>query len=87
MTVRDLQLAYTAYVIAVASPGPSNMAIMSAAMRHGGRSGLALAAGVVTMPVIWGTIAAAGVSALLTTYAHAVTILKVADALYLLWPA
>lgn len=80
-------LVYTAYVIAVASPGPSNMAIMNAAMRHGRRSGLALAAGVITMSVTWGTIAATGVSALLTSYAHAVTILKVAGALYLLWLA
>ncbi|WP_417584149.1 LysE family translocator [Pelagibacterium sp.] len=87
MTVHDLLLVYTAYVIAVASPGPSNMAIMNAAMRHGRRSGLALAAGVVTMSVIWGTIAATGVSALFTSYAHAVTILKVAGALYLLWLA
>lgn len=87
MTVHDLLLVYTAYVIAVASPGPSNMAIMNAAMRHGRRSGLAVAAGVVTMSMIWGMIAATGVSALLTTYAHAVTILKVAGALYLLWLA
>lgn len=87
MTVHDLLLVYTAYVIAAASPGSSNMAIMNAAMRHGRRSGLALAAGVVTMSAIWGAIAATGVSALLTTYAHAVTILKVAGALYLLWLA
>ena len=87
MTVHDLLLIYAAYVVAVASPGPSNMAIMNSAMRHGRRSGLALAAGVITMSVIWGTIAATGVSALLTTYAHAVTVLKVAGALYLLWLA
>lgn len=87
MTVQDLLLVYAAYVIAVASPGPSNMAIMNAAMRHGRRSGLAMAAGVITMSAIWGTIAATGVSALLTTYANAVTILKVGGALYLLWLA
>ena len=34
MTVQDLLLVYAAYVIAVASPGPSNMAIMNAAMRR-----------------------------------------------------
>jgi threonine efflux protein len=87
MTVQDLLLVYSAYVIAVASPGPSNMAIMNAAMRHGRHSGLAMAAGVITMSAIWGTIAATGVSALLTTYAHAVTVLKVGGALYLLWLA
>lgn len=87
MNAHDLLLVYTAYVIAVAGPGPSNMAIMNAAMRHGRRSGLALAAGVITMSVTWGTIAATGVSALLTTYAHAVTVLKVAGSLYLLWLA
>ncbi|MCJ8518284.1 threonine/homoserine/homoserine lactone efflux protein [Pseudorhizobium tarimense] len=87
MTVSDLMMVYAAYVIAVASPGPSNMAIMNASMRYGRRSGLSLAAGVVTMSVVWGTIAATGVSAVLTTYANAITILKVAGGLYLLWLA
>ena len=87
MPLHDLLLVYTAYVIAVVSPGPSNMAIMNAAMRHGRPAALALAAGVITMSTVWGLVAATGVSTLLATYAHALTVLKVAGGLYLLWLA
>lgn len=87
MSLHDLLIVYTAYVIAVASPGPSNMAIMNAAMRHGRPAALAMAAGVVTMSAVWGTVAATGISTLLASYAHALTVLKVGGALYLLWLA
>jgi threonine/homoserine/homoserine lactone efflux protein len=85
--LKDLLLVYIAFVIAAGSPGPSTMAIMNVAMRQGRRSGSALAAGVVTMSFCWGLIAATGLSALLLSYAHAVTILKMAGGLYLLWLA
>lgn len=87
MTFHDLIPVYIAYVIAVASPGPSNMAIMNVAMQHGRPAALAMAAGVVTVSAIWGTIAATGVSTLLTSYAHAIVLLKTAGGLYLLYLA
>lgn len=87
MPLHDVLLVYTAYLIAVVSPGPSNMAIMNAAMRHGRPAALAMAAGVITMSTVWGLVAATGVSTLLATYAHALSVLKVAGGLYLLWLA
>ncbi|WP_019995425.1 LysE family translocator [Aureimonas ureilytica] len=87
MNLHDLLLVYTAYVVAVASPGPSNMAIMNTAMRHGRPAALAMAAGVVTMSTVWGTVAATGVSTLLANYASALTVLRVGGGLYLLWLA
>jgi threonine efflux protein len=83
----DLFLVYCAYAIAAGSPGPSTMAIMGAAMRQGRTSAAALAAGVVTMSFTWGLVAATGLSALLMRYAQALTILKIAGGLYLLWLA
>lgn len=85
--MNELLLVYGAYIIATASPGPSNMAIMNAAMAQGRRAALALAAGVITMSFCWGLIAATGLSALLVRYAQALTVLKIAGGLYLLWLA
>ncbi len=44
MMVSQLALVYGAYLLATASPGPSNMAIMGVAMRDGRRPALVLAA-------------------------------------------
>lgn len=85
--MHDLLIVYTTYVIAAGSPGPSNMAIMNTAMKHGRGSALALATGVVTMSTCWGFIAATGVSTLLASYANALVVLKVGGGLYLLWLA
>lgn len=84
---RDLLLVYTAYAITAGSPGPSTMAIMGVAMQQGRRSAVALAAGVVSMSFTWGLIAATGLAALLTHYALALVMLKIAGGLYLLWLA
>lgn len=75
--IRQLLLVYAAYIIAVASPGPSNMRIMGVAMDQGRRAALILAAGVVTGSVFWGMMAATGVSALLARYAEALIVLKI----------
>lgn len=87
MTASQFALVYGTYLIATASPGPSNMAIMGTAMRDGRRPALALAAGVVTGSLFWAILAATGVSAVLTTYAQALVALKIAGGLYLLWLA
>jgi len=83
----DLLLVYAAYLIAAGSPGPSTMAIMGVSMRQGRAAGASLAAGVVTMSFTWGLIAASGLSAVLTRYAQALVILRIAGCLYLLWLA
>ncbi|QRM32165.1 LysE family translocator [Microvirga sp. VF16] len=85
--LHQIGLVYTAYVIAAASPGPSNMAIMSMAMRQGRTAALVLAAGVVTGSLFWGVLAATGISALLARYAHVLVILKVLGGVYLLYLA
>ncbi|MBJ7263313.1 MAG: LysE family translocator [Burkholderiaceae bacterium] len=86
-TLLSLLPVYAAYVLATASPGPSNMAIMATAMQHGRRSALALAAGVVTGSMSWAALAATGVSALLAAYAHALYAIKILGGIYLLYLA
>lgn len=79
-----LFVVFGAYVVATASPGPSTLRIMGAAMMHGRRAALALAAGVLGGSMIWGLTAATGVTALLTRYGEALVVLKVLGGLYLL---
>ncbi|MEH6404595.1 MAG: LysE family translocator, partial [Sneathiella sp.] len=83
----DLLVAYGAYIIATASPGPANLAIMTTAMHQGRKSGLLLALGVVCGSLCWAILAALGLSALLAAFGWAFTVIKVVGGLYLLWLA
>lgn len=85
--LQNLIVVYAAYVVASASPGPSNMAIMATAMHRGRASALAFAGGVMTGSLFWSSLAATGVSALLAAFAQAMIALKIAGGLYLLWLA
>lgn len=85
--VEHLAMVYGAYLVATASPGPSNMAIMAVAMKNGRKAGLAIAAGIVTGSLIWASTAATGLSTLLATYADALLVIKIAGGLYLLFLA
>jgi len=87
MIVPQLALVYGAYLVATASPGPSNMAIMATAMRDGRGPALVLAAGVMTGSLFWAMLAATGLSAVLSAYAEALFILKILGGLYLLYLA
>jgi threonine/homoserine/homoserine lactone efflux protein len=82
-----IALAFGAYFLAAASPGPSNMAIMGAAMRDGRIPALILASGVMTGSLLWAVLAATGISTLLATYAQALFIIKVLGGIYLLYLA
>lgn len=85
--IQHLLIVYTAYFIAVASPGPSTMVIMGTAMSQGRASAVALALGVMTGSLFWAILAAAGLSTLLTGYADALLVIKIAGGLYLLYLA
>jgi threonine/homoserine/homoserine lactone efflux protein len=80
-------LAYLAFVIGVASPGPSVLAVMGMAMAQGRARALVLASGVVSGSLFWGLCAALGLAALMQRYAAALLLVKVLGGLYLLWMA
>ncbi|MCD2174037.1 LysE family translocator [Rhizobium sp. C4] len=84
---QHIGLVYVTYLITVASPGPSNMAIMGVAMNQGRPHGVALALGVLTGSLCWAGLAAAGISTLLTRYAEALIVMKIGGGLYLLYLA
>ena len=83
----NLLLAYTAYFIGTASPGPSNLAIMSVAANQGRKAALAFALGVISGSMVWATVAALGVSAALLAWSKLLVAIKVFGGLYLLWLA
>ena len=83
----EAALAYAAYFVGAASPGPSNLAIMSIAMREGRRAALVFAVGVVCGAAFWAVLAALGLSAVLATWSQFLIAMKIAGGLYLLWLA
>ncbi|CAH1669274.1 LysE family translocator [Chelatococcus asaccharovorans] len=85
--LNDLMLVYVAYFVAVASPGPSNMAILGVALGHGRRSAVALALGIMTGSLFWACLAAAGISTILARYSGALFLIKMAGGFYLLYLA
>jgi threonine/homoserine/homoserine lactone efflux protein len=83
----NVLLAYTTFVIGVASPGPSVLAVMGTAMAQGRARALALASGVVCGSLFWGLCAAFGLAALMARWSGALAVVKVVGGLYLLWMA
>lgn len=82
-----LAVALTAYTVGVASPGPSNIAIMATAMSQGRQQALVLASGIVCGSLLWGLAAAFGLSVLMRTFSWALVALKLLGGFYLLFLA
>ena len=78
-------LAYSAFLLAIASPGPNILAVIGTSMGVGRSSGIALALGVATGSFLWAMLTVIGLSALLSTYAFALYAIKIFGGLYLLW--
>lgn len=79
--------AYIAYIIAVVSPGPAIMAIISTSMTQGRRAGMTISLGIFAGSFTWACAAALGLATLLQTYAMALETLKILGGIYLLYLA
>jgi threonine/homoserine/homoserine lactone efflux protein len=79
--------AYLAYLIAVVSPGPAIMAIVSTSMTQGRKAGMTISLGIFGGSLTWACAAALGLATLLQAYAMALEILKIFGGLYLLYLA
>lgn len=80
-------MAYSAFLLAIASPGPNVLAVIGTSMSIGRASGVALAVGVAAGSLCWAVLTVLGLSALLSAYATALTVIKIGGGLYLLWLA
>ena len=83
----NLLLVFSAFAVAVGSPGPSNMMIMATAMDAGRKPALVLALSVTTGSFTWGILSAIGVSAMIAAHAGAIVVIKIAGGMYLLYLA
>ncbi|MCM2440403.1 LysE family translocator [Agrobacterium vitis] len=79
--------AYLVYLVAVISPGPANMAIISTAISQGRKAGLVIALGIFAGSFTWAMAASFGLAALLHHYGQALILLKIAGGLYLFYLA
>jgi threonine efflux protein len=77
-------LAYSAFLLGIASPGPNILAVIGTSMSVGRPSGVALALGVATGSLTWALLTALGLSALLAAYSSALIVIKIAGGLYLI---
>ena len=80
-------LAYSAFLLAIASPGPNILAVIGTSMSVGRQSGISLALGVASGSFTWALLTVFGLSAILATYASALLLIKIFGGLYLLWLA
>ncbi|MEN0087500.1 MAG: LysE family translocator [Pseudomonadota bacterium] len=80
-------LAWGALALAASTPGPAAIAIMGVSMAHGHRAGMTLTWGVLAGSATWASIASVGVATWLTSFAYALTVLKLVGAAYLAWMA
>ncbi|HEY1382943.1 MAG TPA: LysE family transporter [Dongiaceae bacterium] len=80
-------LAYSAFLLAIMSPGPNVLAVMGTSMALGRKAGMALALGVGVGSFLWSALTASGLSAILAAYAQALIVIKIGGGLYLLWLA
>lgn len=83
--VADLLFVCSVFFVGVASPGPSNFAIMATAMKKGRIPALILALGVVCGSLFWGVLAGFGLAAILAAYSDLLILMKIIAGLYLLW--
>src|SRR5258706_9313722 len=83
----NVLFAWSAYLVGTASPGPSNLAIMSIATSTGRKAAFAFAAGVVSGSFFWAVLAALGLSAVLVAFSGFLVMVKIFGGLYLLWLA
>jgi amino acid exporter len=85
--IPGILLSYTAFLLAIASPGPNVLAVIGTSMSVGRSSGMALAFGVSVGSFTWGILTALGLSAIVASYAWALFAIKILGGVYLLWLA
>jgi len=83
----DLIAPALAFLIAAATPGPANLALMGLSMRAGRRPGLAMAAGLTIGLAFWGGLVAFGLGALVLQSATALMIFRIVGGMVLVWLA
>ncbi len=85
--VTGILIAYSVFLLTILSPGPNNIAVIGTSVSAGRPAGLAVALGIATGSFTWAMMTVLGLSALLASYAAALTVIKIIGGFYLLWLA
>ncbi len=80
-------MAYSAFLLGIASPGPNVLAVIGTSMSIGRASGVILAIGVAAGSLCWAVLTVLGLSAVLSAYSTALVVIKIGGGIYLLWLA
>jgi amino acid exporter len=83
----SVALSYAAFLIAIATPGPNIIALISISMSGDRRSATSFAMGIALGSLIWATLTATGITAVLVRYESSIVIFKLCGGSYLLWLA
>ena len=83
----QLLVAWTAYFIAVASPGPAVVALINTSMTKGRSAGIAFATGIMAGSLVWASLSAIGLAAVIAAYAELLVVIRILGGLYLLYLA
>lgn len=75
------------HLLAVASPGPTLMVVMSQSVAGSRRSGFLVVAGVVAATLVWSSVTAAGLGGVVARFGWLYFGLKLVGAVYLAWLA
>ena len=87
MDIAALIPVFIAFFVVAVSPGPANIAVATIAMSKGRQPAIRFGMGLGSGLAIWGVVAATGLGAVLQGSAFALTLLKLAGGVYLLWLA
>ncbi|MDN3718433.1 LysE family translocator [Roseibium salinum] len=85
--VPGLLLVYSAFLLAVMSPGPGVLALMGTSMHSGRKAGVCFAVGIVLGSITWGTLTVAGLSVVMAKFGYLLFLIKIFGGCYLLWMA
>jgi threonine/homoserine/homoserine lactone efflux protein len=80
-------LAYSAFFLGIATPGPNVLAVIGTSMTAGRSAGMAVALGVAAGSFSWAILTIMGLSALLAAYGPALAAIKIFGGCYLLFLA
>ncbi|MES9901743.1 MAG: LysE family transporter [Sedimenticola sp.] len=80
-------LAYSAFMLAVASPGPNILAVIGTSMDVSRAAGIALALGIAMGSLVWAILSVAGLTIVISQFSLALYVIKILGGVYLLWLA
>jgi threonine efflux protein len=87
MTLAELLPIIAVWIVAVGSPGPANLTLISTALGSGRRAALGVASGIITGSITWATAAGLGLGAIMLAHAWTVEVLRYLGAAYLMYLA